>query len=578
MVFWGVNHIMNSLRSEHLSKRLYWAMSIVILSLVLICIPLIVASAQTYFQSVKMHKQLQILSHVADLANKISRERGPANNLMSSSVMEVEKHQQELDAYRQLVDAKIQDVILVLNQNELEGLSQQVIHSLQPTLLQARAQVDQYVSLPRSKRNAAQLDQAILKMFSAWERTRDVMSEFLITTKIPSTHLSTFASQILLLSDLRDQAGRVASNVMAHVAFNTHLPDDNVTRALQTKYQVKYLWGLIDTLQPSQYKTTQFIELHSQIEKQFIRNGIPLVSDLITDSLNHQHYRLTATQLTDAISDKFLTVIHLQTYLIDYSIELAYQEKMDNLKKLLWTIAISLISIVTAIATMVFSRRRIFLPLIAAREILFDLSKSKDNESPNFNEAIRPENDTLFAAIKKLEQMLQQRDALEFRLKNIAHSDSLTGLSNRFALEEYTKFLQAHPSKFLHTCLMIIDIDHFKAVNDRYGHIIGDMVIQSVADCLKMNVRTSDMIVRYGGDEFLILIENIEMMNALNIANKIRKEVKAETILDLEGKIIPFSVSIGVAIGAESWLALLELADQALFKAKAKGRNVVAEA
>src|SRR5690606_12381495 len=109
------------------------------------------------------------------------------------------------------------------------------------------------------------------------------------------------------------------------------------------------------------------------------------------------------------------------------------------------------------------------------------------------------------------------------------------------------------------------------------GHITGDHVIQSVADCLKSNVRTSDMIVRYGGDEFLILIENIDMNNALTIAHKIRKEVKAETILDADGQHIPFSVSIGVAIGAESWVRLFEAADEGLFKAKAKGRNAVAE-
>ena len=106
--------------------------------------------------------------------------------------------------------------------------------------------------------------------------------------------------------------------------------------------------------------------------------------------------------------------------------------------------------------------------------------------------------DSLFAAIQKLQQMLQERDALEFRLKNIAHSDSLTGLSNRFALEEYIRFLENQPGQLSQTCLMIIDIDHFKQVNDQYGHIIGDQVIQLVAERLKANVRATDLLVRYG--------------------------------------------------------------------------------
>lgn len=124
---------------------------------------------------------------------------------------------------------------------------------------------------------------------------------------------------------------------------------------------------------------------------------------------------------------------------------------------------------------------------------------------------------------------------------------------------------------------MIIDIDHFKQVNDRYGHIVGDQVIQLVAERLKANVRATDLLVRYGGDEFLVLIENIEMDQALIVADKIRAEVAERYILTALGDEIQISVSIGVAIGAVSWMALLSNADDALFKAKAKGRNVVAE-
>ena len=81
--------------------------------------------------------------------------------------------------------------------------------------------------------------------------------------------------------------------------------------------------------------------------------------------------------------------------------------------------------------------------------------------------------------------------------------------------------MEAHPTQFKRTCLMIIDIDHFKQVNDQYGHIIGDQVIQLVAERLKANIRASDLLVRYGGDEFLVLIENIEMQHAFMLANKI---------------------------------------------------------
>ncbi|MFH3733422.1 GGDEF domain-containing protein, partial [Acinetobacter baumannii] len=86
------------------------------------------------------------------------------------------------------------------------------------------------------------------------------------------------------------------------------------------------------------------------------------------------------------------------------------------------------------------------------------------------------------------------RDAFEFQLKNIANTDPLTGVSNRLALSEYLKIVESYPQKFSQTCLMIIDIDRFKDVNDQYGHIVGDQVIKRITDQLKANVRASDLI------------------------------------------------------------------------------------
>ena len=124
---------------------------------------------------------------------------------------------------------------------------------------------------------------------------------------------------------------------------------------------------------------------------------------------------------------------------------------------------------------------------------------------------------------------------------------------------------------------MVIDIDHFKQVNDIYGHLMGDQVIQFVAEKLKENIRTSDLLVRYGGDEFIVLIENVGMERALKIAEKIRSEIyEAKPLDNVRCPDLKVSISIGVAIGATSWMALLEKADRALFQAKEQGKNKVA--
>ncbi|MDH0836540.1 GGDEF domain-containing protein [Acinetobacter johnsonii] len=568
---------MREIRSEYLSQKLYIAMSIIILSLCSLSIPLIVKSYRDYIKTNQALTEIQALQAVADLANKISRERAPANKLMSSNQQDFAKHVLELKLYRLTVDEQMKKTLEVLKHSNLPNLDLSLVDRLDEALTQGRQQVDAYAALPREQRNAETMDQAILKMFSAWDRSHDVLKDVIAVSEGKDTAVSNFYVQILLLANLRDQAGRAASNVMAHVAFKQPIPETNLARSLQTRKQVMYLWELIDTLQPERDKTEEFKVLHQAVYNEFLAKGLLIVERLMNESIYHRPYYLTGTQLTEAIVDKFSTVVELQNYLLKYSVEKAIIEKHKAQNILLTTVGISLISIFAALFTMIYARKRVFSPLIQAREILFDLSHSSLRPNP-MDTKDQPANVySLFAAIQQLKQTLQQRDTLEFRLKNIAHLDSLTGVANRYALNEYIKLLENQPTQFSETCLMVIDIDHFKQVNDVYGHLMGDQVIQCVAEKLKENIRTSDLLVRYGGDEFIVLIENVGMERALKIAEKIRSEIyEAKSVDNVRCPDLKVSISIGVAIGATSWMALLEKADRALFQAKEQGKNKVA--
>lgn len=567
---------MREIRSEYLSQKLYIAMSIIILSLCSLSIPLIVKSYRDYNKTNQALTEIQALQAVADLANKISRERAPANKLMSSNQQAFAKHVLELKLYRLTVDEQMKKTLEVLKHSNLPNLDLSLVDRLDEALTQGRQQVDAYAALPREQRNAETMDQAILKMFNAWDRSHDVLKDVIAVSEGKDTAVSNFYVQILLLADLRDQAGRAASNVMAHVAFKQPIPETNLARSLQTRKQVMYLWELIDTLQPERDKTEEFKVLHQAVYNEFLAKGLLIVERLMNESIYHRPYYLTGTQLTEAIVDKFSTVVELQNYLLKYSVEKAIIEKHKAQNILLTTVGISLISIFAALFTMIYARKRVFSPLIQAREILFDLSHSSIRPNPMDTKDQPANMYSLFTAIQQLKQTLQQRDALEFRLKNIAHLDSLTGVANRYALNEYIKLLENQPTQFSETCLMVIDIDHFKQVNDVYGHLMGDQVIQFVAEKLKENIRTSDLLVRYGGDEFIVLIENVGMERALKIAEKIRSEIyEAKSVDSIRCPDLKVSISIGVAIGATSWMALLEKADRALFQAKEQGKNKV---
>lgn len=567
---------MSGLRSEHISNRLFLFMLVIILSLLFMAIPLIVGSYQDYIKTRQALAEIKSLRAVADIAYKISKERAPANKMMSSAPEDLLKNQQELKKFRLIVDEQIDSSILILKQAGYVSLANELQTSLKENIRQARAVVDYYGETPYAARTSVQMDNAILGMFGAWDHCRGILQKLMLQLKSKDSRISNYFTLIIVLTDMRDQAGRMASNIIAPVSFNEEIPSNNLARSLQTQHQARYLWILVDTLQPEQAKTLEYRRLYSQVKTEFIDKGIPIVEKLLEESQKGEPYFLNGTQLTEAIVGKFTTVVDLQSYILDESVVIATQENAIARNDFFLTLFISLISLATALLTLIYAQRRVFSPLIKARTLILDLSHSSDHCTDDMNVTTKGEFFSLFEAIDRLQRMLQQRDAFEFQLKNIANTDPLTGVSNRLALSEYLKIVESYPQKFMQTCLMIIDIDRFKQVNDQYGHIVGDRVIVSIAEQLKQNIRSSDLIVRYGGDEFLILLEQVQFVDARLLAEKIRMAISLEEIdlSDSEEKLY-VSVSIGFAIGAASWIDLLEKADRSLLRAKARGRNAV---
>ncbi|MEO9280431.1 GGDEF domain-containing protein [Acinetobacter sp. WA-87] len=566
---------MSGLRSEHISNRLFFFMLVIILSLLFMAVPLIVSSYQEYLKTKQALIEIKSLKLIAEVANKVSKERAPANKLMSSNSADFLKNQKNLKQYRLSVDQQIDETIRVLREEGYSDLADILNTKFKSDLKRARTVVDDYVATPKQARTSEKLDNAILAMFGAWDSCRDVLQKLMLQLKSKDSQINNYFTLIVVLTDMRDQAGRTASNVIAPITFKETIPNDNRARSLQTQQQARYLWALVDTLQSEQAKTQEYHRLYSRVKTEFLDKGVPIVGQLLDESQKQEAYHLTANQLTDHIVGKFTTVIDLQKFLLNKSVSIAVQEKYLAKKKFFLTLLISSISLAAALLTLIYAKRRVFEPLIQARTLILELSQSTDYPVDDLNSK-KGEFISLFEAIDRLQKMLKQRDAFEFQLKNIANTDPLTGVSNRLALAEYLKIVESYPNKFSKTCLMIIDIDRFKDVNDQYGHIVGDQVISRIADQLKANVRASDLIVRYGGDEFLILLEQIPFLDARLLAEKIRIAISLEGI-DLSGsdEKLHISVSIGFAIGATSWMELLEKADRSLLRAKARGRNVV---
>lgn len=156
--------------------------------------------------------------------------------------------------------------------------------------------------------------------------------------------------------------------------------------------------------------------------------------------------------------------------------------------------------------------------------------------------------------------------------------DNLTKLYNRGWLNEnFDSLLERCKSDWKPFSYCMIDIDHFKNINDTYGHQVGDLVLQLTGEILNKSSRTGDYSVRYGGEEMAILLPNTDVENAIEIAERIRQVIEENVIEYETGKTLTISVSIGVSTltGSETSADLIKLADEALYYAKAHGRNQV---
>ncbi|HRF08390.1 MAG TPA: diguanylate cyclase [Xanthobacteraceae bacterium] len=163
------------------------------------------------------------------------------------------------------------------------------------------------------------------------------------------------------------------------------------------------------------------------------------------------------------------------------------------------------------------------------------------------------------------------RNRLIEQLRYNAAHDGLTGLSNRSAFFELASERLANRGE---AAVLMLDIDHFKVINDSHGHLSGDRVLQNFADCLLRCIRSSDVAGRMGGEEFAVLLPECGRDEAERVAERIRRSFAAIRIVD-GGKQIRGTVSIGFTVrrGNEDIAALLAVADRALYRAKENGRN-----
>jgi diguanylate cyclase (GGDEF)-like protein len=164
-------------------------------------------------------------------------------------------------------------------------------------------------------------------------------------------------------------------------------------------------------------------------------------------------------------------------------------------------------------------------------------------------------------------------------LRDMANTDGLTGVYvRRHLLEKLDEELRLAAARGDSVASLFVDVDNFKAFNESQGHVIGDEVLRRVAQAIRAGVRDRDVVGRYGGDEFLVLLPRAGAREALRTAERVRQSVEKLEVTDRAGGRVPMTVSVGVVATVPSHgdvLQYLDLADQALRRSKGLGKNCI---
>jgi len=197
-----------------------------------------------------------------------------------------------------------------------------------------------------------------------------------------------------------------------------------------------------------------------------------------------------------------------------------------------------------------------------------------------FTEAKAPAEQGCFLLIRDVTAETNLQDKYKVKATQ-SITDKLTGLYNRVYFEQYLPSALSDfakkPESDQKISVIMADIDHFKHVNDTYGHQAGDFILEKVANIFRQKFRKTDILCRYGGEEFLAILPSTELKGAAMAAEKLREAVEEDIFL-FEKKEIPVTISLGLAqikIGKEDGKEAIARADQALYESKKLGRNQV---
>lgn len=538
----------------------------------------LVQGTQRYTEAQANLVSLQQLRQTFELANLVSAERGPANSLLGADSTDAQEQRRlaaQLAVARQRVDAATQRLQTVFQTDPRVVDETPRLHEARRRLQTARAAVDRVAALPRGERSAEDVEHAINSMFAVYDRLQALTSVQISDLVAADREAAIPAMQGQILIDLREHGGRLASNVMAPLAVPGAWRESQVRAAQQTEGRLLELWRLAASHE-SVFRSEPTLSWHwDMARRQFFGQSLPMVEQLIEDGRRGVSPPWSAAEFTARYVPTLQSLEALRDGYLGVSIARFEHTRNKAAVRLAVLAATALGTLLLLALALRIAHVQILRPLLQAQAQVIQIASDAPGAEQHATHPMA-EMQRLFDAIEVLRAKSHQRSALTRELRELADTDQLTGLLNRRSLEELVR--QRHADGSTQAVVILLDVDHFKSINDGQGHAAGDDVLVQVAQLLRSHLRRNDSIARYGGEEFLVLLADGDLASGRQLAESLRAALRGKDIVLSSSDILRVTASFGVAQGTLDpigWHALVRAADTAMYAAKSLGRDRV---
>lgn len=525
-------------------------------------------------------EELDRFHRVMAAANAVSAERVPSNTVMIVAPERLAEASAALAFARAETDRRVDEADRQFAGADADR-GRRAVSEVRARLAVGRAQVDAAARAP-APRESGRLVRAIETMFSAADAGEQMRDEFGRAVIARTPQISTEIFLGMAASRLREQAGRLGAHVIMMLTADRAEDEAIFARLLETHGRLDALGDVGRIYASAVFPGGPVEQAVKEVDKRFFDDALPFA--LLTAQSDGRRNTMSVAEFRQSYLPGIKPTERLRDLIVASS-RSRFEERRDAAARNVaasggLTALVCLILLVTA----ALFRRSLFGPLMRARDQVVAIAQG-DLSEPTAVHRMSREIQDMFEGlnvlraeqIHKLELERDQR-RMASELKQLSETDVLTGLLNRRALEATAKRTIAEAdARGQSLAVVMFDVDHFKTVNDAHGHAVGDAALRKIADELAPLLRPNDSFARFGGEEFILLLGQVDGPVAMTIAERLRGKL-ADLVISEE---LSLSVtgSFGVAVrkpGSElGWEALVALADKRLYAAKKAGRNRV---